>query len=122
MSDEEAKINRIAEFITNVIVKSTGDASLRGQALNIFNRTKDRIKELKNAMTYDIKDIEIAHKSISEILENRTEELNNNNFCDNYYSLFLKFLRNFFLICPRLFYSYLNLCFILLNFCILIKL
>ena len=78
MNDEEAKINRLAEFVTNEIVKSTNDASLRGQALNIFNRTKERIKELKkkNEMTKDFND---ADESISEILENRTEELNNNN-------------------------------------------
>ena len=79
MSDEEAKINRIAKFVTNVIVNSTGDASLRGQALNIFKRTKKRIKELKNAMNHDINEIDIANNSISEILESRTKELNNNN-------------------------------------------
>ena len=77
MSDEEAKIERIAEFVTNVIVNSTGDASLRGQARDIFNRTKKRIKELKNVMTTT--DFNDADNSISEILESRTEELNNNN-------------------------------------------
>ena len=76
MSDEEAKINRIAQFVTNVIVNSTGDASLRGQALNIFKRTKKRIKELKNVMT---KDFNYADISISEILESRTKKLNDNN-------------------------------------------
>tara|TARA_B100001287_G_scaffold274622_1_gene280323 strand:- start:5586 stop:6452 length:867 start_codon:yes stop_codon:yes gene_type:complete len=77
MSDEEAKINRIADFVTNVIVNSTGDASLRGQALNIFKRTKKRIKELKNVMT--TKDFNDADISISEILESRTKKLNDNN-------------------------------------------
>lgn len=106
MSDQE-KIHRVATYVTNEIVNSTGNASLRGQAKFIYDTTIRKIlemrnnmneenvlvsimNELKNKVVHDgkqkeLKAYETALKmvdnddvDITTLLEQETQELNNN--------------------------------------------